>query len=133
MPLNDCSHEDRPYKNRGASEDPNQNARHEWRNKVIVINPHEFRVRTEVSNFRVVSGRAVLLAMHPSHIGPEVSLHGGGMNVILQVSVAVMMPMMRCPPQWSPLNCQRSRYSQQELESSAGFESAMGKISGVAG
>jgi len=54
------------------------------------------------------------------------------MNVILLVSAAVMVPMMRGPPQGSPLNSQGSRYSEQELKKPAGSKSTVGKISMVA-
>ena len=53
------------------------------------------------------------------------------MDIFFSVRVAVVMAMMRCPPQWSPLNGGIADNSKHKLPEPIGFECIVGEIAMV--
>ena len=99
---------------------------------MIFIQPAQLRKFREIAD--VVEARVVVLVGHdPADVRPEKSKQRGRMKIEFLIGMAMMMAMMRCPPQHAFLRRAHGHEGDYELKGAAGFEGAVRKIAVVSG
>ncbi|KAG1441034.1 hypothetical protein G6F57_018834 [Rhizopus arrhizus] len=97
---------------------------------VEAIQPTQFREARQVGDARKVRGEG-FAGQEPAHVAPPEAMAGGRMQILFIVGVAVMVAMVRGPPQRSALHAGGPDDSEYELHRSRRLEGAMRKIAVV--
>ncbi|KAG1542680.1 hypothetical protein G6F50_014074 [Rhizopus delemar] len=97
---------------------------------IAAVQPAQFGVAAQVGNAPHVGGEGAR-GQEPAHVAPPEAMAGGRMQILFIVGVAVMVAMVRGPPQRSALHAGGPDDSEYELHRSRRLEGAMRKIAVV--
>ena len=101
------------------------------RHEVIFIEPAQLGVLREVADVFETSV-VVLVGDEPADMRPEKAKQRGGVEIVFGVRIAVVMAVMRGPPEDALLAGGHGQPGDDELEDAAGLEGAVRKIAVIA-
>ena len=100
---------------------------HDRRDEDPLVEPDQLGKLVQVAHGLLVVF-LVLGREHPADVRPVKALELGGMEIVLGVGMAVVMPVMRRPPERALLRRAAPEKGEAELEEAAGLVAAMGKV-----
>ena len=127
-----AAHEEAPDQAAPAADEEAQPGQDEGRQSMIPVEPTQFGVAAQVlyqPPVRCAGGRG----QDPADVGPPKAVADGGVQVLGRVRGAVVVPMLRRPPQRPLLGCATPQPGQHELERPARLVRAVGEVTVVAG
>jgi len=98
---------------------------------VVLVEPAEFGEFGEVADV-VIARVVVAVGEDPADVGPPEAEEGRRVQVFLQIGIAVMVAMVRRPPENALLRGRHGHPGDHELKPAAGLERAVGKIPVIA-
>lgn len=103
----------------------------EGSDEVVSVQPSKFGKLQEVFNY-VVSAFNILCAQDPTHMCPPEPISFRRVKIVLLIGMFVVVPMVRCPPNWPLLSGGGADKAEEKLKPSAGLVSPVGKVAVVA-
>ena len=132
MPQEYGAQAERPDEQVPAADQPDHRSQDYGRDHVIFIQPAQLGKFCEIAD--VVEARVVVFIGHdPADVRPEKSKQCGRMKVQFLIGMAMMMAMMRRPPQYALLRRAHGHERDYELKDAAGFKRAVRKIAVISG
>src|SRR5262249_16411245 len=132
VPENHCAQAKTPEKERQPTNEKKRYSENRRRNKVIFVQPAQFRKLGEVAD--VIKTRVVVFfGNNPANVRPEKSKKSGRVQIIFLIREAVMMAVMRRPPENSLLRGRLRHERDHELKRTALPIRAVGKITVITG
>src|ERR1700741_2409773 len=131
MPEENGAQEEAPEKHSPPADQPERNREDRRRDEIVFVEPAQFREFGEVAD--VVEARFVVpVGENPPDVRPPETEERGRVKIFFLIGVAVVVTVMRGPPQNALLRGGHGHPGNDELEPTAGLEGAVRKITVIA-
>ncbi len=132
VPQHDRAQAEAPHEKRPPADENHSGSQSNRRHQMILVQPAQLRIFCEIAD--VIEPRVIIfIRNNPPDVRPEKPEKCRRMQVQVLVGIAVMMPVMRRPPEHALLRGRRGHERNHKLENAAGLEGAVRKIAVVPG